>query len=388
LCRDCKATDGTPFKNFGSRDACFRCNVAKGRCFKDNVAAPPPRAPRALAQRQVSQQRSQQREADKVAKLQAELQRYKKLVKDNTVTTQPEDAEEAEVEEQVFEYTVEELLAQRRTLLHECRKSTDHHDVKKLDQQVAVQREAKLADLPASKQIAKVDKRVKDAHVALERMAAKKDKLDEEMQTLQQKLANHTADLEKAKLRIAEAESQRVQVYATLRPQSVKEHKVDMLDSAGDSIASVLAASALLPAEIFTKIGSNQADLRTMLQGLADQVAMHQKQAELAREEEAKAKEQEAKTAETPTAAAAAAEAAATTSRAWADTNDEDDEASDMEVDSETLDAVRRKLPANLGEQVKIDLAIDIAKTMVSGKVKTKVKSKAVVKDRVSGKCA
>ena len=147
------------------------------------MAAPPPRAPRALAQRQVSQQRSQQREADKAANLQAELQRYKKLFKDNTVTTQPEDAEEAEVEEQVFEYTVEELLAQRRTLLHECRKSTDHHDVKKLDQQVAVQREAKLADLPASKQIAKVDKRVKDAHVALERMAAKKDKLDEEMQT-------------------------------------------------------------------------------------------------------------------------------------------------------------------------------------------------------------
>ena len=190
-------------------------------------------------------------------------------------------------------------------------------------------------------------------------------------------------------MRIAEAESQRVQVYATLRPQSVKEHKVDMLDSAGDSIASVLAASALLPAEIFTKIGSNQADLRIMLQGLADQVAMHQKQAEQAREEEEKAKEQEAKTAETPTAAAAAAEAAATAtkSRAWADTND-DDEASDMEVDSETLDAVRRKLPANLGEQVKIDLAIDIAKTMVSGKVKTKVKSKAVVKDKVNGKCA
>ena len=386
LCRTCKATDGTPFKNFGSRDACFRCNVAKGKCFKVNVAARPPQAPRALAQRQVSQQRSQQREADKVAKLQAELQRYKKLVKDNTVTD--EDAEEAEVEEQVFEYTVEELLAQRRTLLHECRKSTDRHDVKKQDQQVAARREAKLADLSASKQIAKVDKRVKDAHVALERMAAKKDKLDEEMQTLQQKLANHTADLEKAKLRIAEAESQRVQVYATLRPQSVKEHKVDMLDSAGDSIASVLAASALLPAEIFTKIGSNQADLRNMLQGLADQVAMHQKQAEQAREEEAKAKEQEAKTAETPTAAAAAAEAAATAtkSRAWADTND--DEASDMEVDSETLDAVRRKLPANLGEQVKIDLAIDIAKTMASGKVKTKVKSKAVVKDEVNGKCA
>ena len=139
---------------------------------------------------------------------------------------------------------------------------------------------------------------------------------------------------------------------------------------------------------MFTKIVSNQADLRAMLQGLADQVAKHQKQAELAREEEAKAKEQEAKTAETPTAAAAAAEAAATAtkSRAWADTND--DEASDMEVDSETLDAVRRKLPANLGEQVKIDLAIDIAKTMASGKVKTKVKSKAVVKDKVSGKRA
>jgi hypothetical protein len=210
LCRLCEGTDGQPFRNFGSRTACFKCARAKGSC---HLVAPPPRS---LAERQVRQQR----EGDRVLKLQKECERLQKLLKAGAKDKEADNGEEELVVEE-FDYTVEELLAQRRTLVQDCRKSVEHTDVRKLDKQIALQREAKLAELPDHVRINKLDKRVKDAHAALDRLELKKDKLDTEMEALQQRIKDHAADTEKAKEHTAEAEHQRMQLFATLRPQLV-----------------------------------------------------------------------------------------------------------------------------------------------------------------------
>jgi len=56
VCKFCKGQNGQPFRNFGSRSSCFKCNIAKCKCFAKEV--PGTRPAQTLAERQVQQQKA------------------------------------------------------------------------------------------------------------------------------------------------------------------------------------------------------------------------------------------------------------------------------------------------------------------------------------------
>ena len=78
MCKKCVGADGTPFRNFGCRMQCMRCNGHKQWCHLANVPVDPPRKV-TLAQKQVrDQQRADKETRAKNAKLEAELAKVKK----------------------------------------------------------------------------------------------------------------------------------------------------------------------------------------------------------------------------------------------------------------------------------------------------------------------
>ena len=80
FCKFCKGRDTKQFKNFGWRDACHLCGIAKGTCFASKLE-PTTQAPHAgtFASKQVAMQKKHEKE---IAKLKGELDAAKKKAAD------------------------------------------------------------------------------------------------------------------------------------------------------------------------------------------------------------------------------------------------------------------------------------------------------------------
>jgi len=321
------------FRNFGRNVRCFKCNVVKGTCFHSEIPLAPARAPtRSLATRQVGQQK----EADKVAKLEAKLREQKqvhrqelqRLAKANATAADAEAEEDAAGAEQpAFEYTVAELLAQKRMFLDQRTKPDDPR-IQALDEQMALQRKAKFDMLPGDVRIRGMDKQVKMAQVHLEKLLGKGSKLQDVLAAAQKEVADHATEVEKAKARIADAEKARMQLWATVKPEkgcnlADREEKGenDVLEEATTNCACVLAAAQALPDELFATRGANKSHLVEAFQNMANIMQNFV---------DDKAKQKEA-AAEKAAASATEAAAAATKERErWANVEVDDSDNEDM----------------------------------------------------------
>ena len=311
------------FRNFGRNDRCFKCNVAKGACFHSEVQVATTRSPtRSLATRQVGQQR----EADKLAKVQAELQRCKKLLKANATESLPKTAEaaaeEADGAEHEFEHAVEKLQKHRRFMLVEMQCSAEHADVVKLDKQIAVQQEAKLSGLPASVRVKRADKKVEQAQGKVEAMVSKYAKLDEDLQKLRAKIVEHKAGIDKAREDLAEAVQQRDAIWVDLRPA------VDASAKCDNSMQELAQLSDSLSEDDLKGFGVEKEHVATVINGLQKALAKKNKAV----------KEAEAAKREAGNVGAdfGATEVAATPQVAarWAEVHDEDD---DVQMDEQQI---------------------------------------------------
>jgi len=299
--------------------------VVKGTCFHSEIPLAPARAPtRSLAARQVGQQK----EADKVAKLEAKLreqrqvhkQELQRLFKANATTADAEAEEDAAGAEQpAFEYTVAELLAQKRMFLDQRTKPDDPR-IQALDEQMALQRKAKFDMLPGDVRIRGMDKQVKMAQARLEKLLGKSSKLQDVLAAAQKGVADHATEVEKAKARIADAEKARMQLWATVKPEKgcnlAEKGENDVLEEATTNCAWVLAATEALPDELFAKSGTNKShfvdafkNMANIMQNFVDD----------------KAKQKEAAVPATEAAAAATKER-----ERWGNLEDDDSDNEDM----------------------------------------------------------
>ena len=225
LCKFCKGRDGKSFRNFGHRTACRTCNIAKGSCFAGNVEKGPPGGSPSLAVRQVRQQRADEATAkkarqkeDELAKIKAELRRRDEQLKAvrGEASTDNSGNNEDGVASPTFEYTVDQLLEQRK-LLKTQGKSDDHIDVVRIDRQVKIQREAKLAEKPGHARVAKADRKVKQCRDNIEASEAMAAKLQEELAALQERIAANAGEIGRARGALAEAEHERDELHKSLQ---------------------------------------------------------------------------------------------------------------------------------------------------------------------------
>jgi len=333
--------------------------------------------------RQVAQQRQTDAESKRVASLQrenAQLQKKLAALRSSDKAATPEDKEDELDKNDGFEYTVDQLQAHRRMLL-DFGKPPHHPDVDKLDKQILLQQEAKIAILPLHVRIAKADRKVKAARSRHENMVSKKAKLDEEAAAWQQKILEHKAGIDKAKEDIVDAERQREALYEELQPKAEKNKEGAQVE---DMCKDILAFSEGLTDDVIKKVGANvsKSDLQLLLQGLAAQA--REAAQERARAAEAAAEIQRA----TARAEAVAASAAAATPAAGAAIStaapappssvgrrpwsEEEENFSDMEVDVDE-EKVKQVLPPSMDDASRTQLMAVLA---TSVKLKKKVEKK------------
>ena len=263
LCRTCTSADGSPWKNFGSRSSCFKCRVDKGQSFKANVEEPPPRAPRTLAQRQVQQQRLAEKDS-RVTKLQTELNRVKQLLKDkNTAHAdhEPKDADGENMATEVFDFTVEELHAQRK-LLKEQGKDDAHPGVAALTAQIHKQEELRLAKKPGHLRAARAEREVKACQNCLQAAVDKQSKLDGELAKITQKIDEQKALVQSAGGSLREAERRRDELYQSL--STAAEIKNPMVQG----FADLVALAGVAPPEVLAKANATPEQLVVLLNSL------------------------------------------------------------------------------------------------------------------------
>ena len=375
LCKKCVDDKGDKFRNFAVRRTCFKCHVDKGMVFHSDVKQPPPRS---LAHRQVQQQRDSDAVAkklrDKDAKITALAAKVKEFEK-GVATRDKKDKEEELDKDDGFEYTVEQLQAHRRMLL-DFGKPPHHPDVDKLDKQILLQQEAKIAILPLHVRIAKADRKVKAARSHHENMVSKKAKLDEEAAAWQQKILEHKAGIEKAKEDIVDAERQREALYEELQPKAEKNKEGAQVE---DMCKDILAFSEGLTDDVIKKVGANvsKSDLQLLLQGLAAQAREAAQERARAAEAAAEIQRATARAEEIQRATAAAATPAAGAAappsfvgrRPW---SEEEEDCSDMEVDVDE-EKVKQVLPPSMDDASRTQLMAVLA---TSVKLKKKVEKK------------
>ena len=358
---------------------CKKCGIAKGKCFKSNVEpkAPTTRPAKTLAVRQVAQQRQTDAESKRVASLQrenAQLQKKLAALHSSDKAATPEDKEDELDKNDGFEYTVDQLQAHRRMLL-DFGKLPHHPDVDKLDKQILLQQEAKIAILPLHVRIAKADRKVKAARSHHENMVSKKAKLDEEAAAWQQKILEHKAGIDKAKEDIVDAERQREALYEELQPKAEKNKEGAQVE---DMCKDILAFSEGLTDDVIKKVGANvsKSDLQLLLQGLAAQAREAAQERARAAEAAAEIQRATARAEEVAASAAAATPAAGAAAppssvgrRPW---SEEEEDCSDMEVDVDE-EKVKQILPPSMDDASRTQLMAVLA---TSVKLKKKVEKK------------
>ena len=382
-CRDDRNKDA-PFKNFASRMQCKKCGLEKGKCFKSKAepASPSTRAPKALAERQLGQQRQAGKEAQRMAKLQRENAQLQQQL---ASLQRPDKSAEADDDDDAvprFKFTVEQLLGQRALLLQQGASCADD-EIVRLDRQLKIQRDAKLSSLPPAARVAKADKQIAGAEKRVAVAVEKRAVTEEEIMSLQAKFADQGLEIDKARTDLEDAQRQRDLLYKELRPDA---EVAPVTSSVFEAMGKV--ANALAP-EDFQAWG---------LQGpeqLAQVLAGFQRACEAAT---AKAQEEKAAAA-AAAASAAAAQAEEAAKRAtqqppgdtagsvesksrWADSEDCAD--IEMEVDETQINQV---LPVSMDDTTRKQLMAVLAKSVKpkrAGGVKSWLKEKAGGKPAVS----
>jgi len=259
-CRTCKV-QGQPFVNFGHRLSCHRCSVKKGQCFLETVQPAAP-AVRTTAMRQLQQQRGHdkvERLKNENHKLQQQLREAKsaRLLKDKNggKDTDDEDKDEGmEVDTVVFEFTLEQLRAQRQ--LFRAQGTDDGHPVlAPIVRQIAIQEKAELSERPDSVRIAAANRRIKNAKKKQDDSQLKAEKLQKDVADLQERLHQAREAAEKAEQDVREAESQKETLLKDLQTETSVPHAAE---ATVDVATRLVQERANLPGEFLRRFWCGQ----------------------------------------------------------------------------------------------------------------------------------
>ena len=163
-----------------------------------------------------------------------------------------------------FEYTVDQLVAQKKMLLG-FGKDESHPDVAKIVDQIKVQEAALLAIKPHHIRVARADKAIKQASAKRDQLVAKGAKLQDELAALQARIADNAMAVDRAQQGIDETEKQRDLLYAELRPTQ-EVHSIAAMGTPGDQL---FQACEKLPVEFFDHAGLERKDVQALLRQLA-----------------------------------------------------------------------------------------------------------------------
>ena len=217
----------------------------------------------ALSQRQVQQQRLAEKDS-RVTKLQTELNRVKQLLKDkNTAHAdhEPKDADGENMATEVFDFTVEELHAQRK-LLKEQGKDDAHPGVAALAAQIHKQEELRLAKKPGHLRAARAEREVKACQNCLQAAVDKQSKLDGELAKITQKIDEQKALVQSAGGSLREAERRRDELYQSLSTAA------EVKNPMAQGFADLVALAGVAPPEVLAKANATPEQLVVLLNSL------------------------------------------------------------------------------------------------------------------------
>ena len=274
LCKTCTGRDGKAYRNFGTRSTCRLCHLAKGACFWRKVDAQPPRALSSLAERQVRAQRADAAHAKATTKKNAELASLKAELRKREQEWEAKSVQRLDEEMGVdvvegsptFEYTVDQLMEQRRLLKNQG-KSDDHPDVASLSLRIEAQQQAKLAEKPGHVRVARADRKVKQCRAAVEASETESAKLQEELGQLQQRIVDNAARLAQAQQALGDAERQRDELHRSLQ-SAAGGSAAGCCDQPVTSWDGLVAFSAQIPEEAFVDIGCAKQELGALLHNM------------------------------------------------------------------------------------------------------------------------
>ena len=360
LCRKCVGKDAEPYRNFGHRTACHKCGLAKSACHKANVQPPPPRS---LADRQVTVQKEAARikELEKRnAALAKQLEQAKAVAPPARPSVEGEVGADESEDVPQCKFTVEQLLKQRALLLDQGASCADE-EVERLDKQLKLQREAKLSSLPPAARVAKAGRQVASAEKRVAAVVEKRTATQEQIKTLQAKLAEQGLEIDKARAELEAAQQQRDQLYQELRPGA------DVAVPATHLVFGALeqVANALAPADVHAWGLQGPEQLAQVLAGLQKACEAATARAEAVAASAAAA----TKAAGAASAAAAPAPPSSVGRRPW---SEEEENFSDMEVDVDE-EKVKQALPPSMDDASRTQLMAVLA---TSVKLKKKVEKK------------
>ena len=281
-CRFCIGSRG-PWRNNGTLKQCSSCRVAKGSCYLQPAdsggsggavgnGGSSPKRPGCPSK---SMLEGRDELARKLAKAEAELESLRKkksgggqsagrgkspsCAMDGGVVAEGEGDTEMEEQVLVYEYTVDQLVDQRR-LLKAQGKDDAYPDVARLTRAIKEQQQARLADKPGHVRVARADRQVKQRSDAVAACEAKAAKLQDELASVQLQIATNAEQVAKAKAALADAECQRDELYKSLQAAGSNVAPVS------PSVEGALAASALLPDEAFVALGCTKPQVNELLQ--------------------------------------------------------------------------------------------------------------------------